>query len=260
MAENIRIQMRDGRYEPSSVLWLLAEELTVRQAALLLLNEDPEDWPYAESMGTEQSRPRDYLAARQVLASALLAGKVEGRVVPQTETIYTNAARDGREEPIIGSVQGDQSTIQMQSLKDWLASKNITVEQFVGLANTSEDFLDREAAAYSPKLAAAVSAWRHVKQNPESGLSVKRRLENWLRENGARYWPDGSSAKVSETFIKEAARIANWDAEGGRPSQFDAPTEKKSEPISISQTEVSERSMRRMDTSLETDFDDEIPF
>ena len=45
--------MDDGYYAPSTVLWLLAEELTIMQAAILLLNEDwtchafallPENW------------------------------------------------------------------------------------------------------------------------------------------------------------------------------------------------------------------------
>ena len=233
MADKILIQMRDGQYGASTVLWLLAEELTVRQAALLLLNEDPERWPYAESIPTEQNRPKNYAAARQVISSALVSGKVKGQVVPKTETVYSNAGADSREETIVGSVEGDQSTIQMNSLKDWLASKNITVEQFMGLSSTSEDFSDREAQSYSPKLAATVAAWRHVKQNRISGLSIKQQLADWLGENGARYWPDEDSAKVTDTFVKEAARIANWDADGGRPAQFDPSTEKNQNELIV---------------------------
>lgn len=145
----------------------------------------------------------------------------------------------------------------MESLKEWLATKNVTVEQFMGLAETSEDFLDRKDHAYSPKLAATIAAWRYVKKNHVSGASIKQQLMDWLRENSARYWPDDMGEKVTDTFIKEAARLANWDAEGGRPSLNDDKNSAKANPKN---GDFQLKDSRDFNHDFSTDFDDEIPF
>lgn len=257
MARNIKILMEDGYYAPSTILWLLAEELTIMQAAILLLNEDPEQFPYANSPEQEHHRPKGYSAAKQVILSALGSGKVKGKKEWQTETKYNPDGYDAYEAPIEGLLCPERSTINMDSLREWLASKNVTVEQFAGLAGTSEDFLDRDDAAYSPKLAATVAAWRHVKKNAISGVSVKQQLMDWLRENSARYWPDGMDAKVTDTFLKEAARIANWDADGGRPSLNEHKSAVDNSAIRDKFTTTNSQDFAR-DYSI--DFDDEIPF
>ncbi|MEM1086975.1 MAG: hypothetical protein AAGH90_04545 [Pseudomonadota bacterium] len=256
MVKNIRILMDDGYYAPSTVLWLLAEELTVKQAAILLLNEDPEQFPYAENPEREHHRPKGYIAAKQVISSALRSGKVTGEVVWETERVMVTNY-ESEEVPIEGQINANKSYVNMDSLKEWLASKNVTVEQFAGLAGTSEDFLDRDDPSYSPKLAATVAAWRHVKKNRIHGVSVKQQLLEWLRGNSAKYWPDDASAKVTDTFVKEAARIANWDAEGGRPSQMEEKDTDNLQPDKR-RFEITDTPNGEIDYS--TDFDDEIPF
>lgn len=231
MADKIKISMADGYYVPSTVLWLLAEDLTIRQAALLLLNEDPERFPLAEYPSIGEHIPPGYEAARQVIVSALLANKIDGKVEWKTKTSGNPDEINYWEENVEGDVCADKATINMDSLRAWLASKNVTVEQFIGLSGTSDDFLDQNDQKYAPKLAAAVAAWRYVKNNPINGLSVKQQLMNWLNENSARFWPDGMDAKVTDTFVKEAARIANWDAEGGRPPIAENKVEEKTASI-----------------------------
>ena len=260
MANNIEIKMRDGYYAPSTVLWLLAEELTIRQAALLLINEDPERWPLAEYPMGDQCRPLGYEASRQVLVSALNSEVIRGRTTWRTVTKTDPDGIESWQESIEGEVCGDRSTINMDSLRSWLAAKNVTIEQFAGLAPTSEDFLDRELVAYSPKLAATVAAWRHVSKNLKTGISVKQQLMNWLKENSPRYWPDGLDPKVTDTFIKEAARIANWDVDGGRPSTFLEKREKNSSRRSMRDYELSPANEKPSQGDYSDDLDDEIPF
>lgn len=260
MADKINISMVDGYYSPSTVLWLLAEDLTVRQAALLLLNEDPEDYPDAEYPDNHRQVPSGYQAARQVIASALLAKRITGLRAWKTKTAYDPDGLESWQEEIEGDLCANRSTINMDSLRAWLASKNVTVEQFAGLSRTSDDFLDREDPSYSPKLAATIAAWRHVKQNPINGLSIKRQLADWLHANSARFWPDGMDSKVTDTFVNEAARIANWDAEGGRPAISDTKNEKSavdlSDRFSANRKTVSPPAI----SSFDADLDDEIPF
>ncbi len=257
MAEKIRIIMEDGYYAPSTVLWLLAEELTVRQAAILLLNEDPEQFPWAEYPEQKNHSPIGYSAARQVIVSALLSEKVDGRREWKTETRYNPDGYEAYQGELEGVICADRSTINMDSLRAWLDSKNVTVEQFVGLAGTSEDFLDREDPAYSPKLAATVAAWRHVKKTKVNGMSVKQQLMDWLRDNSARYWPDGLDAKVTDTFLKEAARIANWDADGGRPSLNEQKNTDESPPA---KRDFEITNSKDFSKDYSSEFDDEIPF
>ena len=260
MADKIEILMADGYYSPSTVLWLLAEDLTIRQAALLLLNEDPEHFPQAEYPNQDSPAPDGYQAARQVIASALLAKKIEGSYVWKTKTVYTDGEFGSHEEEAVGDVCADRSTINMDSLRAWLASKNVTVEQFAGLSSTSDDFLDRYGPTYSPKLAATIAAWRHVRQNPINGLSVKQQLANWLKDNSARYWPDGVEPKVTDTFVNEAARIANWDADGGRPAVSDTKTKKNSAITAPKSMGGPETEPPPSSNGYDTEFDDEIPF
>lgn len=260
MADKINITMADGYYSPSTVLWLLAEDLTIRQAAILLLNEDPERFPLAEYPTCQDHVPLGYEAARQVLVSALMANKVEGRQEWKVETGIGYNSNEAYENVLEGNVCADKSTVNMDSLKAWLASKNVSVEQFAGLSDTSDDFLNRDDLAYSPKLAATIAAWRHVKNNPINGLSVKQQLTNWLTNNSARYWPDGIDPKVTDTFIKEAARLANWDSEGGRPAIIGKKNEKRF-VLQASKTSPDQKTYGTGNTqTFSTDLDDEIPF
>ena len=260
MADNINITMADGYYSPSTVLWLLAEELTIRQAALLLLNVDPEHYPLAEYPNSERDAPVGYEAARQVLASALMANKVEGRKEWKTQTGVDYNSNEAYEDVLEGNLCADKATINMESLKAWLASKNVTVEQFAGLSDTSDDFLNRDDPTYSPKLAAAVAAWRHVRNNSVNGISIKQQLKNWLRDNSHRYWPDGIKPKVTDTYIKEAARLANWASEGGRPSIIEENSEKNSASYAPKKSLLQKTYGQGGSQRFNIDLDEEIPF
>lgn len=260
MAGNINISMVDGYYVPSTILWLLAEDLSIRQAALLLLNEDPERFPRAEYPNSDRDVPAGYEAARQVIVSALLANKVDGNRTWKTISGEYPDGGSGWQDYVEGDVCADKSTINMDSLRAWLASKNVTVEQFIGLSGTSDDFLDQDDQKYAPKLAATIAAWRHVKSNPINGLSVKQQLTNWLNDNSARFWPEGMDAKVTDTFVKEAARIANWDADGGRPSIAENKVEEKTAIIPPPTNSPKKTVGPRVSPDFNIDLDDEIPF
>lgn len=84
------------------------------QAAILLLNEDPEQFPYAERPEKDHHRPNGYNAARQVIVSALRSKKIKGISEWQTETRYILDSQEPYEAPIEGLICAERSTINDQ--------------------------------------------------------------------------------------------------------------------------------------------------
>jgi hypothetical protein len=62
---------------PSLDYWRLCEELTVSQAAVLLVGCDP---------ASDYSANRAYEAAKNAISNALLRDSVKGKLVPKIET------------------------------------------------------------------------------------------------------------------------------------------------------------------------------
>jgi hypothetical protein len=87
------------------------------------------------------------------------------------------------------------------------------------MARDSVDYLSRCNPYYSPKLAAAVEAWKAVSgdENLRRGMTPKQALLKWLREHGSEYDLTKEDGNPNEQGIEEIAKIANWDIKGGAP-------------------------------------------
>ncbi len=194
--------------------WRLCDELSVIQAALLVVGEDPSNKnAYVEDCKIHE-RPTGYEAAKTAITNALKKSLIKGTVVPFYET------------DINGHICGEmpdtfdikQSKVDIESLKVWLRSRGVKTGFFFPAASDTPDYLNSAHPRYAPKLAAAVQAWLAVDENAgKNGKSVKQSLVKWLRENAANYKLSDEDGKPNETGIEECAKVANWQDKGGAP-------------------------------------------
>ena len=109
------------------------------------------------------------------------------------------------------------TTVNVDDLKQWLASKNHKPDFFFGeQSSNAPDYLDPNHPRYSAKLAAVVMAWQSVADT--KGKSPKQALTKWLREHAAEYGLIDDEGKIIELAIEECAKTANWNKGGGAPT------------------------------------------
>ena len=84
---------------------------------------------------------------------------------------------------------------------------------------TEPDYLNALHEHYSPKLTAAIEAWKTISADPTRrvGKTVKQALVIWLRQNANKFGLTKEDGNPNEQGIEEVAKIANWDAKGGAP-------------------------------------------
>lgn len=209
-----------------SDFWRLPSELKVRQAALLIVGCDPsssagsncENWKVSE-------RPSGYEAAKQGVSAALRSGKIKGEHFSLID-YDMNGNPCGEIE---GSTDIERSSVDRESLIDWLLSRGIRSGFFFPTATEAPDYLDPKNPRYAPKLAAAVRAWQSVVD--PGGKHPKQALAKWLREHAAEYGMTDDEGKPNETGIEEAAKVANWQPGGGAPR---TPSDQSTHPLAPS--------------------------
>lgn len=184
--------------------WRLCDELSIVEAALLFVGEDPSIIKCSVENLAPEKRPNGYDAAKVAIAGALLSGRIFGKIV-QMEIL-------GDQEPL----DLHRSCVEVAGLKGWLAEKGIKSGFFFPEPD-SHDFLDPNNPRYARKLAAAVRAWRATGDELTSGRSPKQVLANWLRKNAAEFGLCDEDGKPNETGIEEIAKVANWQPSGGAP-------------------------------------------
>lgn len=189
--------------------WRLCDELSIKDAALLVVGENPVECSAVEEWPTDQ-RPRGYQAARTAITNALRGGRIEGEVLPEQIEKY-----DGDGEPIPGTVSVYRSRVKVDSLREWLASRGFRHGFFFPAEADTPGYLNPTDPRYAPKLAAAVRAWLAV--SAPAGKHPKQALVKWLRENAAEFGLTDDEGKPNETGIEEAAKVANWQPAGGAP-------------------------------------------
>lgn len=194
-----------------SDFWKLSEELTVQQAALLVVGCDPgSQFSYCESWKVEE-RPRGYEAVKQAISAGLRAGRMKGTHFGLPEHDF-----NGNEVGWIeGTTDVGRSVVERESLVAWLASRGVRHGFFFPLATDAPEYLDKTNARYAPKLAAAVRAWQAVTDT--QGKHPKQALAKWLRENAAEFGMSDEDGKPYENSIEETAKVANWQPGGGAP-------------------------------------------
>lgn len=197
--------------------WRLCEELSIIQAALLIAGEDPADSAVYVEGWEPHDVPKGYDAAKTAISSALIKGSIKGNFIPNFDT-DSNGNTLG---PIDGSIDVEKSSIEVDSLRDWLRIRGFTSGFFFPTASATPSFLDSNNPHYSPKLAAAVRAWEAITTDPtylDNGKHVKQNLESWLTAHAAAYdlvKPDGD---INNDAIKnQIAKVANWKEKGGAP-------------------------------------------
>ena len=200
-----------------SDFWHLCDELTVYQAAHLIIGVTPGEVEAMASVGAELT-PKGHAryscnlqAATQAITAALRAGKIAGTHVP----LFDHDINGNPCGEIERSTDVDRSSVERDSLIDWLSSRGIRSGFFFPAANDAPDYLDPKNPRYAPKLAAAVRAWQSVVD--PGGKHPKQALAKWLREHAADFGMTDDEGKPNETGIEEAAKVANWQPGGGAP-------------------------------------------
>lgn len=189
--------------------WRLCDELSIYEAALLIVGQSPGNQPYVESWETHK-RPKGYEAAKSAIKNALLGGRIKGTVEPETTSDI-----NGNPEPIENSISLFASRVEVQSLKAWLASRGLQRGFFFPDQGETPDYLDPNNPRYAPKLAAAVRAWQAV--TAPAGKHPKQALAKWLREHATEFDLTDDEGVPNETGIEDAAKVANWQPGGGAP-------------------------------------------
>ena len=194
--------------------WRLCDELTVIQAALLIVGEDPSSTQsYVENWSPEK-RPEGYEAAKSAISNELKRDSIKGKLIPESE--------DDSYGNVIGYIDDTidiaTSIVEVKSLRDWLLKRGFKSGFFSPDTYGSPDYLNPNHSRYAPKLAAAVHAWLAINDEDSfGGKSAKQALAKWLRENAADYKLSDSEGKPNETGIEECAKVANWQEKGGAP-------------------------------------------
>ena len=226
--------------------WRLCEELNVVQAALLVIGEDPSCAEYVEDQNA-QNQPKGYEAAKMAICGGLKNYiryekefsenqayeehlRIEYSIQPSTAqaddsllfnrsiagTLVSQSEFDAKGNNI-GFIQDTidiyKSTVNVDSLKQWLRLKGFTTGFFFPEPVETMDFLDPLNPRYAPKLAAAVKAWQAVTDPGKK--SPKQALDKWLREHATEFGLTNDEGKPIEQAIEECSKVANWNAKGG---------------------------------------------
>jgi hypothetical protein len=211
--------------------WRLSDVLTVLQAALLLVGEDPSQSANVENWEVSK-RPAGYEAVKWAIVRGLQAKTILGTERPFTRTVHHEDESYVEELEISGSVDVATSTVHVGSLRDWLRERGFTEGFFFPAKQPEFEFLDRKHPRFAPKLAAAVKAWRTMADvEMTKGKSPKQALMKWLREHALEFGLTDEEGKPNETGIEEIAKVANWAQSGGAPRTPAGEDEKEEDGI-----------------------------
>jgi hypothetical protein len=182
--------------------WRLCDEVSVVQAALLIVGEDPAESQEYISRWEPEKRPKGYDAVKTALLNAIQRKRLLA-FVPECED---------------GDSLWDDAKISVDNLRTWLTSRGVRTGFFFPLSERP-DYLSDLHPDYSPKLAAAIKAWTAVSADAElrRGKSVKQALIIWLRQHANEFGLAKEDGNPNEQGIEEVAKIANWDTRGGAP-------------------------------------------
>ena len=202
-------------------LWYLADSMTLQDAAALIAGYDPNEIDLCRrDTNFQQNYPRLY-PVEKALISAIQSNKLEAKIVATGKYLHVRYVGDESEgywEPV-DEISLSGTTVSVDSLKDWLSTRGLTTGFFFPNTDDTPDFLDKNHKNYSPKLAAAISAWQAISADKDliKGATVKQALLKWLRKNADRFGLTKDDGSPNEQGIEEIAKIANWDSKGGAP-------------------------------------------
>ena len=209
--------------------WRLCDEVSITQAALLIVGVDPATCQDNIANWTAENRPIGYDASLAALTHAILAGRLKATIRRgawergwnEDPSEHEDVGRDHRGLQIIFKTDPDWSltTTTVDDLRIWLRGRGIKTGFFFPEDTDSADYLNPADLHYAPKLAAAISAWEAVKKDPSAmrGKTAKQAIVIWLRRHADRYGLTKEDGSPNEQGIEEVSKIANWDTKGGAP-------------------------------------------
>src|SRR6476660_8425474 len=127
--------------------WRLCDAVSVVQAALLIVGADPSGIQDYIQQEQAQNRPEGYDAAMAALYNAIRTKRLKAVVVENEDD---------------GDINFSATTIAVEDLTTWLKSRGLKSGFFFSAREAGPDYLLAEGPQYSPKLAAAVEAWKAV--------------------------------------------------------------------------------------------------
>jgi hypothetical protein len=186
--------------------WRLCDELSVVQAALLIVGKDPSGLQAIIDSQAPSDMPSGYAAAKSALINAIRSKQLRANIVETGDEDFT-------------APDWHYTTVNVGDLKLWLSLRGFESGFFFPLAKRGPDYLSTDHANYSPKLAAATHAWMAISADPElrRGKSVKQALVVWLRQHANEFGLTKEDGNPNEQGIEDVAKIANWDTKGGAP-------------------------------------------
>ena len=193
-------------FEKPNEFWKLCESYTLLEAALLILDIDPEG---NENIERKSEKPKGLAAILASLNSAVKNG-----------TLEADEPSPSAKEMLAGNKQ--YLIIDANNLKDWLRTKNFTTGFLFDnkdLPIRTPDYLNKDHPNYAYKLAAAVRAWEAVstdKKYQNNGRRIKTNLVNYLKSHASNLDLLKQDGEINNTAIEEQiAMIANWEPTGG---------------------------------------------
>ena len=208
-----------------SEFWRLARDLTVLQAVCLVADIDPdsEDAVHCENWRADE-RPKGYNAVKTAITHAILSGELPATI---REIDWNNGS--SADQPH-GSIDWMHTTVNVSALKGWLVARGFHTGFFFpddSKPSNIPAYLDPKHPRYAPRLAAAIKVWLAMEdENLRKGKSPKQAMEQWLesRYSELRLIQKNDSQKhgfragdINKSAIQEAAKIANWNDDGGTP-------------------------------------------
>jgi hypothetical protein len=190
--------------------WRLCDEVSVVQAALLFVGEDPSERQGYIENEPPKNRPRGYDAVRAALVNAIRGDRLSAKII----RVADQFGNDG-----IDGIDWYQTTVLVEDLRTWLKSRGVTTGFFFPIEEEGPDYLSSSHDHFSPKLAAAIKAWLAITSDPElrRGKTVKQAIIVWLRQHANEFGLTKEDGNPNEQGIEEVAKIANWDMKGGAP-------------------------------------------
>jgi len=197
--------------------WRLCDELSVIQAALLMLGIDPQQHPYVMNW-KEHERPENFSAALAALSHAIQGGRLPATIRTTVEKGWDSTI-EAEYEYKTDDPYWQKTTILVEDLKVWLRGRGFKTGFFFPQATDAPDYLDPTHKNYAPKLSAAIEAWQAVNADPDlmKGKTVKQALLKWLRKNADQFGLTKDDGNPNEQGIEEIAKISNWAIKGGAP-------------------------------------------
>lgn len=223
--------------------WRLCDDLSVMQAALLAVGEDPADMGDVEEYG-QHSQPKGYEAAKTAIMNALKRGEIEGKVIFAQN--YNGSSGEDRVDIFL-------STVSVVSVRAFLRKRGFSGGFFLPDDVDTRDFMDVRNPFFAPKLAAAVKAWEIVTSSPDltNGKTPKQAVTKWLREHAHECGLTDDEGNPITAAIEEISKVANWKPEGGA-----ARTPTRPQVAYILPTPSKSKEKPKVQAPL----DDEIPF